>query len=318
MSNLKIYFIELENQKYFLHLSLPIYEEFLFKEIQFTFDFVKNNPPIQTLLILDIKDELEINYFVKFFMRHYGINNVRGGNYTDEILSDNIVGFLKKEINAKFSDYQIYFDNFKNILTNYDSNQFDNEQYNILTNQILVYINKKKLYSFLFKNRNINNLKKIFDDFEWIQQEVEYVINKHKLGLLNYNLLNKNYSSLQYKQILKNFKNIINIYFLLNEEQLNIYLNPYLRTKISSIKKYDNFELISLKNPEFLLDNFFYHNRIIHNWNNEICDKQINKINDFINNLKNISYTVLNLIDELEFDIFHIYTSESIKTNLSL
>jgi hypothetical protein len=155
MSNLKIYFIELENQKYFLHLSLPIYEEFLFKEIQFTFDFVKKNPPIQTLLILDIKDELEINYFVKFFMRHYGINNVRGGNYTDEILPDNIVDFLKKEINAKFSDYQIYFNNFKNILTKYDSNQVDIEQYNILTNQILVYINKKKLYSFLFKNRNI-------------------------------------------------------------------------------------------------------------------------------------------------------------------
>lgn len=322
MQEFKLYVIELENQKLFLHLSPPIQENYLFQECQLMFDFVKKNPPLQILIIFDIKEELEINFFVKFFMQQYGIQNVRGGNYTDETLSNNTLEFLNIEINTKFSDYTKYFEVFDKILNKYKTiqkNNIEEKDYNILLNKLITYNNKKKIYYLLFKNiNNKNNIKNIITNIDWLRVEVEYVFNKHKVGLLNYKLLNINkYNNTIYKEIIKNIKNITNIYFLLNNNNLQIFnkLNPYLRTKFSSIKKYEKDKLVFIKNPEFLLDIFFYHHRLFHSWDNNQCNKYSNKINDLFNELTDISYTVLNIFDELNYDITHfsnLYTEENI------
>ena len=118
-------------------------------------------------------------------------------------------------------------------------------------------------------------------------------------------------------------KNITNIYFLLDHRTfemghfpLQIFneLNPYLRTKFSSIKKYEKDEMVFIKNPEFLLDIFFYHHRLLYSWDNNQCDKYSNKINKLLNDLIDISYTVLNIFDELNYDITHfsnLYNEEN-------
>jgi hypothetical protein len=311
----KLYLIDLNDEKKFLYYSSSSFidEINLFKECQLKFDFVKKYPPIQILNVFDITNELEINFFIKYYMIEYGINNVRGGNYTDEILSDNTIEFLNLEIFTKFSDYEK-----KNDLLNIHPNE-ENKEENI--NRIMVYNNKKKLYNLLFnpmtncnlqidkdEDENINNIRNILNDFYWINQEIEYLFDKFKIGLINNRFLItniNNFNNIQYKKILKNIKNIVDIYFLLNEENLSEYLTPYLRTKLSSIKKYNDKDLIYIYHPNFLLDNFFYHHRVIFYWNIHQFEKQISMVNHLIDDLTNISYTVLNLLDELEFDIIH-------------
>jgi hypothetical protein len=242
-------------------------------------------------------------------MIEYGINNVRGGNYTDEILSDNTIEFLNLEIFTKFSDYEKKNDLL--IIHQIEENKEEN------INRIMVYNNKKKLYNLLFnpmticnlqidKDENINNIRNILNDFYWINQEIEYLFDKFKIGLISncFLITNiNNFNNIQYKKILKNIKNIVDIYFSLNEENFSEYLSPYLRTKLSSIKKYNDRDLIYIYHPNFLLDNFFYHHRVIFYWNIDEFEKQISMVNHLIDDLTNISYTVLNLLDELEFDI---------------
>jgi len=302
----KLYLIDLNDEKKFLYYSSSLFvdEINLFKECQLKFDFVKKYPPIQILNVFDITNELEINFFVKYYMIEYGINNVRGGNYTDEILSDNIIEFLNLEIFTKFSDYEK-----KNDLLNIHPSEENKEE---IINKIMIYNNKKKLYNLLFntinKDENINNIRNILNDFYWINQEIEYLFDKFKIGLINNCFLTtniNNFNNIQYKKILKNIKNIVDIYFSLNEENLSEYLTPYLRTKLSSIKKYNDIDLIYIYHPNFLLDNFFYHHRVIYYWNINQFEKQISIVNRLIDDLTNISYTVLNLLDELEFDIIH-------------
>jgi hypothetical protein len=189
-----------------------------------------------------------------------------------------------------------------------------------------MYSNKKKIYHFLFTGFENYNICNIINDFFWIKNEVEYILNKQKLGILkyNYSFLNNNYNSLRYKEIVKNIKIITNIYFLFNEDILNNHLsnqksdiqnyqtiNPYLRTKLSSVKKYYDEDLIFLKHPEFLLDTYFYHTRFIYYWNDDQCkDKRI-IINNYIDELINISYTVFNIFDELDFDCKYYSNIES-------
>ena len=117
MSDFKLYAIELENRKVFLQVSIPISEELLLQQCRVMVKFVNDNPPIKIIHTIDIDDVLKINYWVKYFMRYYGIDNVRGGNYIDEILSPELMQFLRMEIGATFDDYEDDVDVFENVLT---------------------------------------------------------------------------------------------------------------------------------------------------------------------------------------------------------
>ena len=90
--------ILLENDKVFLYTTVcqkP--DEQLFMECNVLYDFVKKNRPLRTMGNIAIKDTLEINYNVKIYMHKLGIENVRGGSYTDEILPEYMVKTLTDE-----------------------------------------------------------------------------------------------------------------------------------------------------------------------------------------------------------------------------
>jgi len=147
MSENILYVIALENNKYFLHLSPPIYEDYLLKECIIMYDFVKNNRPcyIESKIDLDnTSDEindivLKINYYVKYYMKKYGVNNVRGGIYTDETLPDYLLQSLYTELNITIEDYEKNIEIIENVLQTYQNKQFDLNEKRDLENQLSKY-----------------------------------------------------------------------------------------------------------------------------------------------------------------------------------
>jgi hypothetical protein len=304
MSDYKLYIIELENNKYFLHVSLPIYTELLFKECSLLFNFVKNNPPVFLINTIEINDVLEIDHHIKHFMRTYGIENVRGGSYTDEILSSQQIDLLKKEITISFFDYDKKNDMVEEIIQKYQYQGFDDKEKEKIEEGLKKYNNKKYLLS-LLTNDNDDHLY-IIDNLKWLNEEIIDIRSTFK----NFSDPTKMVKSIKitrylpidiidrYKIILKKINSIVSIYLSLDQQKLKPYLTPYLNTKFSSVKKYTEWETIFLKMPHFVLDNIFFHPYSITNW-----DKYYNSSNELLDNLLNISYTILNIIDELKFDL---------------
>jgi len=307
MADYKIHIIELENNKYFLHVSLPIYQDLLFKECSLMFDFVKNNPPVFLINTVDINDILEIDYHVKHFMRVYGIDNVRGGNYTDENLTPQQISFLKKEISISFLDYDKQNEIVEEVIQTYQYQKIDENEKEKIEEGLKRYNNKKYLLS-LLTNDNDDHLY-IIDNLKWLNENIIDIRSTFKnlsdttkmvksIKIRQYLPINIVDIVERYKNILKKMGSVVSIYLSLNEDKLEPYLTPYLKMKFASIKKYEDFEIIFIKKPRFILDNIFFHPQSITDW-----DKYCESSDKLLENLFDISYTILNIIQELNFDL---------------
>lgn len=95
---LLLYVILLQNDKIFLHLSRDVSEDQIMVEASALFDFVKKNPPVRILETITIDNTFLIDYHVKKHMDCFGIDNVRGGSYSDEILPEYLVKALHHEL----------------------------------------------------------------------------------------------------------------------------------------------------------------------------------------------------------------------------
>ena len=104
---LQIFVLELENDKWFLHISNNESYKFVNFECRALYEFVRKNPPIGIFESLPIFNKFEINTLTKKYMEYYGIDNVRGGIYSHEILPD----YLKKSLELEFSQSLNYYQN---------------------------------------------------------------------------------------------------------------------------------------------------------------------------------------------------------------
>jgi len=310
MEDFKLYAIELENRKVFLQVSMPIREQLLLQQCRVMVKFVNKNPPIKILHIIDIDDVLKINYWVKYFMRYYGIDNVRGGNYTDEILSPRSMQFIREEIGATFDEYEDNIEVFENVLTEYNDKTLDKEEKERLENRLTDYKNRQKMLEYLPVYNGL------LEDLEWVKSEIANtrliydIPDKVKTGrgfniLSNYYSINRlcvnTYDKDRYKQILKRLKEFIVDYYSLTskDDPVNQYCcDAYLRNKLNTFveTKIDNDAL--LINPAFTLDNFFLHPHIIMNWS-----FQVKLVDELIDKWSSMYYSIKNWRDEIEFDL---------------
>jgi hypothetical protein len=122
-----LYIIELQNEKYFFHLTNLTDEYQIMKESEFMYDFVKNNPPIKILNQMECHDVSELDYYVKLNMQKYGIDFVRGGSYSMEIIPDDLIKYLEFE----FKNYTKPLENkmiINNIYEKYNYDFLQNKQ----------------------------------------------------------------------------------------------------------------------------------------------------------------------------------------------
>ena len=310
MSEFKLYAIELENKKVFLQVSTPIREQLLLQQCRVMVKFVHNNPPIRIIHTMDIDDVLKVNYWVKYFMRYYGIDNVRGGDYKDEILSPRSMQVIREEIGATFDSYEDNIETFENVLTEYNEKTLDLEEKKRLENRLTDYKNRQKLLQYLPVYDGL------LEDLEWLKNEITNtrliydIPDKIKNGrgfnvLSNYYSANRfcanTYDKDRYKTILKRLKEFIVDYYSLTSKDdpvKQFCCDAYLRNKLISFveTKIDNDAL--LINPAFTLDNFFLHPHIIMNW-----VFQVNLVDELIDKWSSMYYSIKNWRDEIEFDL---------------
>jgi hypothetical protein len=96
---MSIYIIKLSNEKYFIcKKQIP---NMSFEELVctgFNFDWTTLNKPLQIIQRIDNCNDFDEDKYTLIYMKRYGINNVRGGNFIDVELDQQIVFVIENII----------------------------------------------------------------------------------------------------------------------------------------------------------------------------------------------------------------------------
>jgi len=91
---LYMYYVSLENDKMLLHVDFKKEVDVVLANCAKLYEFARINTPIKVVYTSEVKDLYDVDKDVKLFMNMFGIENTRGGSYTDVELPD----FLMKTI----------------------------------------------------------------------------------------------------------------------------------------------------------------------------------------------------------------------------
>lgn len=102
MKGTAIYVIVLANEMRFLHLSYcDKVEEEIMDDAESQYELLQKYNPVFIEFIIPIQDFMEWNYQVKLYMKQYGIDTVRGGDYYNEVLTYQERQFIENELRDK-------------------------------------------------------------------------------------------------------------------------------------------------------------------------------------------------------------------------
>lgn len=179
-----VYALELSHKKWFIYVSSEHDIKDVYLKSQLQHEYIANHLPILSHNLTNIHDVLDIDYFVKKYMRMYGINNVRGGSYSNEILSSNTKEVLENEINASFNDYNqcidTSIDDYKKISL-WSSDKIKETKKELLRKKELFTIENEQ-YNTLqkpFHNSNNTISRQLIVDFNWLNNTVNELINDY-------------------------------------------------------------------------------------------------------------------------------------------
>jgi hypothetical protein len=120
--------------------------------------------------------------------------------------------------------------------------------------------------------------RQFFDDLEWLKQSIENSFENN----INYKGVLKQEIHKKYRQIIKNIGILNTYYYRLDEEKIRVDPNVFL------------------SKPEFMFDQFIYHSSDIKNFHSEMT-----RALDFIHKYEFMGYTLINVLDEMEFDFYN-------------
>ena len=288
-----VYALELSHKKWFIYASSENDIKDVYLNSQLQHEYIANHLPIVSHNSTNINDVLDIDYFVKKYMRMYGINNVRGGSYSNEIIPINVKEILEKEINATFNDYnQIIdktIDDYKTLST-WSIEKINNEKDELLRKKDL-FINDNEKYNILqkpFHNTNTKISRQLIVDFNLFNNTIDELINDYiTVYQESNNIMNEEVyevsNEIQEKYI--NFKEKI---YGLNQRFYEIYEGEnYLYSSYDEIKNY-----INTLEPFFLIiDQYIDFESVVSNKYN------------VLRQIEYMIYSLITLLDEYTFDI---------------
>jgi hypothetical protein len=85
---LYMYYVSLENQKLMLHVDFKKEYDTIISDCEKLYEYVKINRPIRVIYVTEVQDLYDIDKDVKLYMNMFGVDNTRGGSYTDVELPD--------------------------------------------------------------------------------------------------------------------------------------------------------------------------------------------------------------------------------------
>ena len=239
MSEVNIYLITLENNKFFIYLDLSVVNETeLMKRCEYLYDFVKKHKPLTVTIIDTIrtydeyskeewmgffgetdgvynfpnlkklllsKEILKVDYHVKRYMLDYGVENVRGGSYYEEELPFYLEEALEHEFNTVINSYSSN----KSLLSDVEKIIKKIDENDLITNK-KEYL-EKRLNKFKEVESTFSNLKFFTKD------NIPYIIGSQILNNIKWlknKIIAKNnendlYENNRYEECLMYFKEII-------------------------------------------------------------------------------------------------------------
>ena len=155
-------------------------------------------------------------------MNKYGINNVRGGSYSELELSEEQINILHKEINMVNNNHEDI------SLKRYSLEKYENKTHNI------IFINK------IFKNPVITN------NYIWYWECS--ICNKNAVGTIKCSNFNFAITKPTYLDDMKNIKKIAICDICLNKFELDNFKNP--KTLVDPIN--NKYQLVGFENGQYI------------------------------------------------------------------
>ena len=103
---LYMYYVSLENQKLMLHVDFKKDYDTIISDCEKLYEYVNVNRPIRVVYVTEVQDLYDVDKDVKLYMNMFGLDNTRGGSYTDVELPDYLLKTLTHE--QKIVDIEYY------------------------------------------------------------------------------------------------------------------------------------------------------------------------------------------------------------------
>lgn len=275
-----LYMLLLENDKLFFYASTPKNDLRIMEECFVAYEFVRNNPPVRILNKTHFQYAIEVDYYVKRNMLEVGIDKVRGGTYSMEVLPEFLLKTLEIELSANYKKEQDVFNTIYSKYTQEFLNNANNREKEI--ENITKEINK---YDFILDTKrlldNDNKItRELLENIFWITNRcvlLEEEFNRN--GKLEKSILSEADSN-RYKNLLETFRILYNIF----REHMDRPIN------------YEH--MIFLEHPQCILDTLFYTTE--HITENK---KWFSEIKTLLSKYEYMAYSIINKCEEYEFDL---------------
>jgi hypothetical protein len=233
-----IYCLELENDRFFLFSrptpsSNPIE---LFLEAVLTYEYIRQNKPLAIKEVWPETHPLDLDHHVKKHMLRYGIDRVRGGSYSEPILTSEQLALLTVELKGPTTPFPPEVT--KEIIDKYSRVLWSIEEYKKERVRLLSERARFQRESASLAQMRCLDLSKVRADLEWLLTYCEtltgdiYPTHGRWNSVLNQLIT-------RYRQMLPNLRDIYSFMTL-------------------SGRPFDMYGMIPIQYPQFLLDDFFY------------------------------------------------------------
>ena len=322
-----LHIILLEDKRLFLHTSTlnPNDKPNILLECELLYSYTQKYKPIRVQVSTKLQQDGEIDFFVKKYMKNYGIDNIRGGTYCREHLSMAERMIIMNEQNTTLHRVDDRTQTIETILAEHtEIGTWTPEQIHGELNALNIsndkFTHESNMLSKLSKFGDIIIDRSILDDLKWIGIKCIQQINPSLPFLVE-----------QKSDTLENETPAVwdNIQAEINQQYMDMNSRDWLIPEQTIIRKHldkatiDNYKRIVSKikavynvftdytdieftydlrihmyNPNTMLDVFMYHADGVVDWT-----KHYSRLEKYINMCEYISYCIICKIDEYDFDV---------------
>jgi hypothetical protein len=290
----------LTEDKLFLHGSSTTLtnDSVIMLECEIMHEYLHKYKPLRILESVVLRQACEIDPYVKKYMKCYGIDNVRGGSYTEFELTNDEKKFIEREhlmtidiVQSKCAATATVLNEYKDIRS-WSLDKIKNEMA-LVTRQQSLYDNEKTMLNNLSIGKNNIRTDRIFlTDLKWILNQSAKNMKQSADSTTPVRVYYGNIDVVtKYKQILNKMKALYAIFC----EHIDVEIKYKPR--------------IHLYAPETILDVFFYHCYEVRHW-----EAYIVQLINMIEYYEYIFYCVITKIDEYKFDV-NTYPTDFEMTN---
>ena len=292
-----LYIIILKNDKRLLHVKTKNVDnlEDMIVELNLLYkDYLSINPILRIDDKITLHQIYEVDYFVKKFMKYYGIENVRGGSYSKLELTTEENNVLNKELEQTINNLknnEEYIENIIELYKDKDKEYLQKEKEN-LNQKLYKYNYDKKMLKKLSNYKGIILNRDLLKDINRLRMLIkeedlkDMIFNMDESYLIHIKNHNNALETLQY-QYSKIFQKMRTVYTVLtNYTDVEITYEPK-----KNLYKPEDYFCVFFNIKSNNLDDIV------------INDKEVEDFNKLINYFEYLVYTLLNKIDEYEFDV---------------